>query len=117
MATSPIKKVEMEAPASKRSIEVSVTKSDALIKTTLFVSSSGPDDSRFKDTELTPGPASRDLVPQNSYVLGWVVTFGATGKARLKVRIIFSNGTFQDQSLSVQGNLGDPPAQRVVLIP
>ncbi|HWN41325.1 MAG TPA: hypothetical protein VNW71_03850 [Thermoanaerobaculia bacterium] len=105
------------APSSKRSMEASVAKSAPLIKTTLIVASSGPDDSRFKDTELTPGPARRNLVPSNSYVLGWVVAFGATGTARLKVRIIFADGTTQDQNLSVQGNLGDPPAQRVVLIP
>jgi hypothetical protein len=117
MAPPFIKKVAMAAPASKRSIETSVTKTDPLIKTTLIVASSGPDDSRFKDTELTPGPASRPLVPTNSYVLDWVVAFGATGTARLKVRILFADGTSQDQTLSVQGTLGDPPVQRVVLIP
>lgn len=117
MAPPFIKKVALAVPASKRSIEASVTKSAPLIKTTLIVASSGPDDSRFKDTELTPGPARRNLVPTNSYVLGWVVAFGATGTARLKVRIFFADGTSKDQTLSVQGNLGDPPAQRVVLIP
>jgi hypothetical protein len=117
MASSFIKKVALAAPASKASIDVSVTKSDPLIQTTLIVASSGPDDSRFKDTDLTPGPASRPLVPTNSYVLGWVVAWGATGTARLKVRINFNNGTFKDQILNVQGNLGDQPTQRVVLIP
>jgi hypothetical protein len=82
------------APASNvvATLELSVTKSGGPVATSIEVGSSGDDDQRFSDAQLTPGPVVMSLLLGNTYVVVWQGAFVAPGRATLKVKATDAKG-------------------------
>lgn len=112
-----LKSVKKLTLADKNQLEVSVSKTGGPVITMVEVASTGPDDSRFKDAELTPGPAIRTLDPDEVYVLVWTGSFVKAGTATLKARVTAADGSVKSVTpLKVEGKKGDT-FMRVVLLP
>jgi hypothetical protein len=102
MALKMIKK--MAAVSSASTLELSVSKKDGPVATSVEVGSTGADDKSFTDKQLTPGPASKPLDPANSYNIVWVGAFVKKGSATLKVRVVDASGAVQGtKTITVQG--------------
>jgi hypothetical protein len=113
-----IKKLKMNKKqlGDKTRLSCRVKPSDPLIKSSVDVASSGSDDSRFTDSELTPGPAERQLKPENSYVLEWTVAFGRSGTATLTVAVLADGTVVPLPPTKVVGEAGQEK-RRVVFLP
>lgn len=112
-----LKSVKKLTLANKNQLEVSVSKTGGPVTTSVEVASSGPDDSRFTDSQLTPGPATRQLNSAESYVLVWVGAFVKAGSATLKAAVTAGNGTATPvKPITVKGKKGDV-FMRVVMLP
>ncbi len=110
-----IKKLDvLTAPAK---LELSVSKKGGPVNTRAEVGSSGPDDGKFTDKQLTPGPAVMPLDPKNTYAILWRGAFVKAGTATLHVVVRDpQGGVVQDKRFTVKGKAKDEFV-RVVLLP
>ena len=112
---SPIHK--LKAITAGGTLSLSVTKTGGPVMTRAFVGSTGTDDRNFDDTQLTPGPATMPLRPNNSYSIVWMGAFIAPGSATLEVVVDHADGRPQStKTVKVNGKAGDS-FMRVVMVP
>jgi hypothetical protein len=107
---------KMKAVAGASRLEMSVTKTGGPVTTRAEVGSTGSDDQKFQDSQLTPGPAVKPLNPNNTYSILWHGAFVLAGSATLRVRVFDAQGNATNKQVTVQGKKGDE-FFRVVLIP
>lgn len=98
-------------------LAVQVTKEGGPLTSAVEMASSGLDDARFTDSDLTPGPATHELDPEHSYGLLWTVAFARKGSAKLAATVTTGSGATQTLKIKqVQGVAGDVVV-RMVFIP
>ena len=97
-------------------LELKVTKTGGPVATVVEVGSTGSDDERYGDAQLTPGPAIKPLQAGNTYALLWVGAFVKAGKATLRVTVVRPDGTSATRSKPVAGKKGDV-FTRLLLLP
>jgi hypothetical protein len=114
MALKLIKK--MDTLTSDSTLALSVSKKDGPAATTVEVGSTGSDDKSFSDKQLTPGPASMPLDPENSYSIVWVGALVKKGSVTLKVEVTDDAGAVRTKSVTVQGEAKEK-FFRLVMIP
>jgi hypothetical protein len=108
---------KLDAVTNPSTLALSVAKNGGPVATTAEVASTGPDDQRFSDSQLTPGPAQKALDPSNSYSIVWTGAFVAAGSVTLRVQILDSQGVnHTNKAVTVQGKAGEV-FFRVILIP
>jgi hypothetical protein len=115
MASKLIKKMAAITSASR--LELSVSKK-ATVATTVEVGSTGSDDKKFTDKQLTPGPTTpMPLNPTNSYNIVWSGAFVTKGSVTLKVQVLDTGGAVKGKkSVTVNGEAKDE-FFRLVMIP
>jgi hypothetical protein len=86
------------------------------VSTAAEVGSTGTDDQRFEDHQLTPGPADKPLREGNTYAVLWVGAFARAGSATLKVTVARAFGNSASSTRTVTGKKGDV-FTRLILIP
>jgi hypothetical protein len=107
----------MELVTEQATLSVVVTKKDGPLTSVVEVASTGPDDVRFKESELTPGPATHRLDPANSYGLLWTVAFARKGTATLVATVTTASGAMQTvKTKRVEGVAGDVIV-RMIFVP
>lgn len=108
---------KLTALAGAPRLELTVAKTNGPIATSVEVTSTGTDDKTFFDADLTPGPATMDLNPTNTYALVWAGAFADDGSASLHVRVLDGGGgVTDDETVTVDGKQGDV-FFRLVLLP
>ena len=83
----------MAAFAPGATLELKVTKTGGPVATVVEVGSTGNDDERFVDGQLTPGPATKALQAGNTYGLLWTGAFVKAGKVTLRVTVVQEGGS------------------------
>lgn len=108
---------KMDTITSTSTLVLSVSKKDGPVATTAEVGSTGSDDMRFTDTQLTPGPAQMPLNGNNSYSVVWSGAFVKAGSVTLKVQVLKADGSVHSaKNVTVKGEKGDV-FFRLVMIP
>ena len=115
MALKSIKKMSLVSESA--TLAMSVAKEGGPLSTALEVGSTAADDASHTDEQLTPGPATQRLDPNNSYALVWTVAFTRKGTATLTATVTTDSGRIDKvRTKKVEGVAGDV-VSRVVLIP
>ena len=71
--------VNAAAIAGGSVLELTVTREAGPVATSAGVASTGSDEQHFSDSELTPGPAEKNLDPANTYSILWDGAFADQG--------------------------------------
>jgi len=108
---------KLEAVAGGSTLELTVTKAQGPVATMVEVGSTGNDDAHFRDSDLTPGPAVKQLDPANTYAIVWSGAFVEDGSATLRLRVLDAHGTvLVSKSVTVKGKSKEV-FFRVVMLP
>lgn len=108
---------KLGAVTSGGTMTLTVAKTGGPIVTRADVGSTGNDDREFTDEQLTPGPATMPLDPDNAYSIVWSGGFVGDGSARLDVVVDHGQGGPPSTVSRTQPGRSGDVFFRVVLVP